>query len=89
VEFHVRACPARRELARFWCHPSVFAGAELQVFWSIAECTALGRSRVAMGIFCLYIRVKLKVEMIDEFKARWGILATHVKANEPSTLSCA
>jgi|TARA_B110000977_G_scaffold73973_2_gene100102 hypothetical protein len=41
-----------------------------------------------MGIFCLYIRVKLKPEMIDEFKQRWSVLATHVKGHEPLTLSC-
>lgn len=38
-------------------------------------------------VFCLYIRVKLKPEMVKEFLERWGILAAHVKANEPDTLS--
>ena len=38
-------------------------------------------------VFCLYIRVKLKPEFIPEFLLRWGVLAAHVKANEPDTLS--
>ena len=38
-------------------------------------------------MFCLYIRVKLKPEFIPEFLLRWGVLAAHVKANEPDTLS--
>ena len=38
-------------------------------------------------VFCLYIRVKLKSEMIAEFLSRFGALAAHVKANEPDTLS--
>ena len=38
-------------------------------------------------VFCLYIRVKLKSEMIEEFLQRSGVLAAHVKANEPDTLS--
>ena len=38
-------------------------------------------------VFCLYIRVKLKSEMIEEFLQRFGVLAAHVKANEPDTLS--
>ena len=45
------------------------------------------RDAAAMGVFCLYIRVKLKREMIPEFKERWGILAKHVRENEPETLS--
>ena len=45
------------------------------------------RDATAMGVFCLYIRVKLKREMIPEFKERWGILAKHVRENEPETLS--
>ena len=43
--------------------------------------------RVMSQVFCLYIRVKLKPEMVKEFLERWGILAAHVKANEPATLS--
>ena len=38
-------------------------------------------------VFCLYIRVKLKSEMVEEFLQRFGVLAAHVKANEPDTLS--
>lgn len=45
------------------------------------------RDATAMGVFCLYIRVKLKREMIPEFKERWGILAKHVRENEPETFS--
>ena len=45
------------------------------------------RDAAAMGVFCLYIRVKLKREMIPEFKERWGVLAKHVRENEPETLS--
>ena len=39
------------------------------------------------GVFCLYIRVKLKTDAIPEFLERWGKLASHVRANEPETLS--
>lgn len=42
-----------------------------------------------MDIFCLYIRVKIKADMVDEFKQRFNVLAKHVKDNEPLTLSCA
>ena len=42
-----------------------------------------------MDIFCLYIRVKIKADMVDEFKRRFSVLAKHVKDNEPLTLSCA
>ena len=42
-----------------------------------------------MDIFCLYIRVKIKADMVDEFKQRFSVLAKHVKDNEPLTLSCA
>ena len=43
----------------------------------------------AMDIFCLYIRVKIKADMVDEFKQRFSVLAKHVKDHEPLTLSCA
>ena len=39
------------------------------------------------GVFCLYIRVKLKTDAIPEFLERWGKLASRVRANEPETLS--
>ena len=40
-----------------------------------------------MGVFCLYIRVKLKPEMVAEFKERFAVLANHVRENEPETVS--
>lgn len=41
----------------------------------------------AAMVFCLYIRVKIKKEAVEEFKERWGKLAAHCRANEPETLS--
>jgi quinol monooxygenase YgiN len=47
----------------------------------------LAPAPAAMGVFCLYIRVKLKPEMVAEFKERFAVLANHVRENEPETVS--
>ena len=38
-------------------------------------------------VFCLYIRVKIKTEAVEEFKERWGKLAKHCREHEPETMS--
>jgi hypothetical protein len=57
-------------------------------FFSVFTCR-VRRASDAMDVFCLYIRVKIKADMVDEFKQRFGVLAKHVREHEPLTLSCA
>ena len=38
-------------------------------------------------VFCLYIRVKIKPDSVEEFKERWGKLAAHCREHEPETVS--
>lgn len=39
------------------------------------------------GPFVLAIKVKIKPDLRDEWLKHWGVLAQHVKANEPQTLA--